>query len=68
MDDETRSWKAQQVGNHKGVSDIRPMMKEAKKITEKEPNIIISDAAHNFGVAITEEFPNAKHIGEIRLK
>jgi transposase-like protein len=68
MDDETRFWIAQQVGNHKGVSDIRPMMKEAKRITEKEPKVIISDAAHNFGVAIAEELPNSKHIGEIRLE
>lgn len=68
MDDETRFWIAQQVGNHKGVSDIRPMIKEAKRLAEKEPKVIISDAAHNFGVAIAEELPNSKHIGEIRME
>jgi len=32
LDDETRVWIAQQVAPHKGVSDIRPMFKQAKAI------------------------------------
>jgi len=67
MDDETRYWISQQVADHKGTSNIRPMMQEAKEITRKEPSTIISDGAQNFGIAIGHEFPAAKHTREITL-
>jgi len=67
MDDETRFWIAQQVAPHKGVSDIRPMFNEAKRLANKNPKTIISDGARNFNVAIRDEMPETNHIAEIRL-
>ena len=67
MDDQTRFWISQQVAEKKGTSDIRPVMREAKRLAGKHPDTIVSDGAHNFGVAIVEEFPNAKHTREITL-
>ena len=32
MDDETRFWIAQQVSEHKGTSDVRPLFREARQI------------------------------------
>ena len=58
MDDQTRFWIAQQVADRKGVSDIRPMFREAKRISPIEPREIISDAARNFAVPIRDEFGN----------
>ena len=65
LDDETRFWIAEQVANYKGVSNIRPLFKEAKLFTRKEPERITSDGAPNFAVAIHDELPNAKHIADI---
>jgi transposase-like protein len=67
LDDETRFWIAEQVANHKGVSDIRPLFKEAKLLTRKEPERITSDGANNFAVCIKSELPSAKHIADIRV-
>lgn len=67
LDDESRFWIAEQVANHKGVSDIRPLFKEAKSVAGKEPSKIISDGAQNFAVCIDLELPNTKHIADIRM-
>ena len=45
MDDETRYWIAQQVADHKGTSDVKPMFREAQRIAGKNPTAIISDGA-----------------------
>lgn len=71
MDDETRYWIAEQVANHKGVSDIRPLFREAKRVSLIQPSKIISDGASNFAVAFTDEFatqdPRPLHVAEIRI-
>lgn len=51
MDDETRYWIAQQVADHKGTSDVKPMFREAQRIAGKNPKAIISDGASNFAEA-----------------
>ncbi|MHB1867925.1 MAG: DDE-type integrase/transposase/recombinase [Nitrososphaerales archaeon] len=51
MDDETRFWIAQQVADHKGTSDVKPMFREAQRIAGKNPSTIISDGALNFAEA-----------------
>ncbi len=56
MDDETRFWISQQVAEHKGTSDVKPMFREAQKIAGKNPTAIISDGALNFAVATTSVF------------
>lgn len=73
MDDETRFRIAQQVSDHKGTSDVRPMFGEAKERAGKKPKVLISDGAHNFAEACTREWWTMKketrteHIREIRL-
>jgi len=71
MDDETRFWIAQQVAEHKGTSDVRPLFKEGKRIAGKNPNTLISDGARNFADAFSEFYTNSKpratHIREISL-
>lgn|SRR5487761_227870 len=71
MDDETRFWIAQQVADTKGLADVREMFKEAKKVAQLAPSIIISDGARNFVRAIQDEFanhdPRPLHLRDIRL-
>jgi len=74
LDDETRFWIAQQVAEHKGTSDVRPMFKESKEITQKIPKTFISDGANNFHDAYRKEFldtygekPSAVHVRHIRM-
>ena len=71
MDDETRFWIAQQIADHKGTSDVRPMFREGKRIAGKNPSTLISDGAPNFADAFSEFYtntnPRAKHIREIAL-
>jgi len=73
MDDETRFWIAQEVADHKGTSDVKPMFREAQRIAGKNPTSIISDGASNFAEATTNVFYNrnltrdeqVKHIRDI---
>ena len=73
MDDETRLWVAQQVSDNKGTSDVRPMFREAEALAGKRPRFLISDGAHNFGLANTREWysrhPNncTTHIRDVRF-
>jgi putative transposase len=73
MDDETRFWIAQQVGNTKYTEDVEPLLKRGKKLTGKRPLAFISDGAKNFHQAYKKEFftinnPRTKHISHIRLQ
>lgn len=71
MDDETRFWIAQQVADHKGTSDVKPMFREAQRLTGKNPISLTSDGALNFQdasrVFYTNTSPRTKHIREITL-
>lgn len=59
------------VADNKGISDVRPMYKEAKRITGKRPAVFISDGAANLHVAYKKEFysnrQTTKHIRYIHL-
>ena len=74
MDSDTRFWISQLVASNKGTSDVRPMFREAKEITEKKPKTLISDGAANFHEAYMKEYWTAKkdgrteHIQHIRLQ
>jgi putative transposase len=73
MDDETRFWIAQQVGDSKYTEDIRPLLQKGKEITGKRPLALISDGAPNFTDAVKKEFytlqsPRTKRIRHIRFK
>jgi transposase-like protein len=72
MDDQTRFWIAQQVGDTKYTSNIRPLFAQAKEITQKRPNTLITDGSPNFHDAFKKEFftianPRTRHISRIRL-
>jgi putative transposase len=73
MDDETRFRIAQQVSQHKGTSDVRPMFREAEQRAGKRPKILISDGAPNFARANRKEWysnykeRNTTHVQDIRL-
>ena len=73
MDDETRFWIAQQIADHKGTSDVRPMFKEAMRVAGKKPEVLITDGAPNFHRAYNKEMwthfnPRPTHIKEIALR
>jgi transposase-like protein len=73
MDDETRFWIAQQVAETNYTADITPLFKKGKDVTEKRPNVLISDGAPNFHDAFNKElytnkWPRTKHINHIRLQ
>ena len=72
MDDETRFWISSMVADHKGVSDVRPMYRDAKEVAGKRPSVLISDGAPNFHTAFNKEFysnkKDSRHINHIHLK
>ncbi|MGC1932058.1 MAG: DDE-type integrase/transposase/recombinase [Candidatus Nitrosopolaris sp.] len=73
MDDQTRFWIAQQVADTKYTSNIQPLFKDAKCITGKRPNTVITDGAANFHDVFNKEFftlnnPRTRHISHIRLQ
>ena len=59
----------QQVADHKGTSDVKPMFREAQRIAGKNPSTIISDGALNFQEAskvfFTKTIPRTQHIEDI---
>ncbi len=73
MDDETRFWIAQQISDTKGVSDVRPLFKEAQERAGKKPKVLISDGAPNFATANIKEWwtqrreGRVEHFRDIRL-
>jgi len=73
MDNDTRFWIAQQVADHKGTSDVRPLLHDAQETAGKKPATFISDGAPNFHDAYNKEyrtnrFDSTVHISHIRLQ
>ena len=75
MDDETRYWIAKQVSDRKYTEDVKPMFKEAVRVAEKKPSVLISDGAPNFHKAWKEEWKaknflhkDTEHIRHIHMK
>jgi len=56
MDDETRFWLAEQVADKKGISDVRPLLKEGRELAGRKPNILVTDGANNFIKAFKREY------------
>jgi len=72
MDDETRYWIAQEVGNTKDRHDARNLFHEGKEITGKRPNVLITDGLPAYHDAFNKEYytnclPQSKHINAIKL-
>ena len=75
MDDETRYWIAKQVSDHKYTQDVKPMFREAVKVTGMKPRTLISDGAQNFHEAWKDEWKSknflhkkTQHIRHIHMK
>ncbi|MEW6042847.1 MAG: DDE-type integrase/transposase/recombinase [Thermoproteota archaeon] len=56
MDDETRFWIAQEVASTKYTHDVSKLFKEASRITERKPKVLITDGAYNFKTAFYKEY------------
>lgn len=74
MDDETWFRIAQQVADHKGSSDVRPMFRESIRMAGKKPKTLISDGANNFHEAWRKEMwsqygeeKSPDHMRDIRM-
>lgn len=60
MDDETRYWIAQEVAESKYKHDARKLFQMAKRVTEKNPETLITDGLKPYHQAYMREFLDAK--------
>jgi len=73
MDDETRYWIAQEVAGSKYKHDARKLFQMAKKVTGRNPEIIITDGLPAYHDAYKKEFwtlkgPRTEHVNAIKLR
>ena len=68
MDDGTRFWIAQEVAETKDKHDARQLFIQARRLMGKQPKNFITDGLATYSVSASRIFPNAKHIGHIRLQ
>ncbi|HUX54527.1 MAG TPA: DDE-type integrase/transposase/recombinase [Williamwhitmania sp.] len=72
MDDETRYWIAQEVAGSKFKHDAAKIFRDAREITGKRPNVLITDGLKAYHDAFNQEFfqmahPQSKHINAIKI-
>jgi putative transposase len=68
MDDETRFWIAQEVGETKDKHDARQLFIRARRLMAKQPKNIITDGLQTYSVASNCIFPKATHTRHIRMQ
>jgi transposase-like protein len=68
MDDETRFWIAQEVAESKDRHDAGKLFIEAKKLTRKEPENLITDGLQVYSVASEKVFPDTNHVRHVRFQ
>lgn len=68
MDDETRFWIAQEVGETKDKHDAQQLFIRARRLIRKQPKNIITDGLPTYSVASNTIFPKANHVRHIRLQ
>ena len=74
MDDETRFWIAQEVGDRKEGHNARGLLQKAKQVTQTKPKVFITDGLGSYHEAYKKEFWTAKrlnrtlHIRHIHLQ
>jgi len=61
MDDETRFWIAQEVGETKDKHDARQLFIRARRLMAKQPKNVITDGLQTYSVASNCIFPKATH-------
>lgn len=67
MDDETRFWIAQEVGETKDKHDARKLFIQARRLMKKQPKEFITDGLPTYSVTAKRIFPKARHTRHIRL-
>jgi putative transposase len=67
MDDETRFWIAQEVGETKDKHDARKLFMQAKRIAQKQPKTLITDGLPTYSVSARDIYPNTKHDRKIHF-
>jgi len=72
MDDETRYWIAQEVADTKDTHDAKALFTEAKEITGKRPETLITDGLPSYHDAFNNVFyqnknPQSQHVNAIKL-
>jgi putative transposase len=72
IDDQTRYWIAQEVAGTKFKHDAAKIFRDAKEVTGKRPNVLITDGLKTYHTAFNQEFytntkPQSRHINAIRL-
>jgi putative transposase len=65
MDDETRFWIAQEVGETKDKHDARQLFITARRLMGKQPKKLITDGLPSYSLASNMIFPNAEHVRKI---
>jgi putative transposase len=65
MDDETRYWIAQEVGETKDKHDARKLFMQARRLMKKQPKIFITDGLPTYSATSRKVFPKANHIRKI---
>ncbi len=74
MDDETRFWIAQEVGDRKEGHNARGLLQKAKQVTQTKPKVFITDGLGSYHEAYKKEFWTLKrrnrtlHIRHIHLQ
>lgn len=74
MDDETRFWIAQEVGDRKEGHNARGLLQKAKQVTGTKPKVFITDGLGSYHEAYKKEFWTVKrrnrtlHIRHIHLQ
>jgi len=74
MDDETRFWIAQEVGDRKEGHDASTLLKKSKQVTQTKPKVFITDGLGSYHEAYKKEFWTLKrqhrtlHIRHIHLQ
>jgi transposase-like protein len=67
MDDETRFWIAQEVGETKDKHDARKLFMQAKRIAQKQPKTLITDGLPTYSVSARDIYPDTKHDRKIHF-
>jgi len=68
MDDETRFWIAQEVGESKDKHDARTLFSRGKYLMGKQPKTLITDGLPTYSAACDRAFSEAIHVRHIALK
>jgi putative transposase len=65
IDDSTRYWLAQEVGETKDKHDARQLFIKARRVMGKQPKTLITDGLPTYSVACRQIFPKTNHIRKI---